>query len=244
MQSRQSMSVKPASFVVVVLPAYEAERTVGQTIADLPVGTADHVLLVDDASHDATVAVARGLGIDVRARSENGGYGANQKTCYQEALRLKATVVVLLHPDYQYDPKSVPSLIAPILKGEADMTFGSRFANGADPRRGGMPAYRYFGNRVTTFIQNRLLGTKFTEMHSGMRAYTRELLEGLPLDQYSDDFLFDTQVLAGAHVRGYRIQEVAIPTRYTKDSSSIGIRRSVVYVALSLRECWHARRHA
>ena len=229
-------------YTVVVLPAYQAERTLSATVAELPPGAADHILLVDDASRDATVAVARGLGLDVRTRTRNGGYGANQKTCYQEALRLGATVVVLLHPDYQYDPKSVPTLVAPIIAGDADMTFGSRFASGADPRLGGMPNYRYFGNRLTTFVENRLLGTTFSEMHSGMRAYTRQVLETLPLESYSDDFLFDTQLLVGAHKRGFRIREVGIPTRYTPESSSIGIRRSVAYVLLSIRECWLARR--
>lgn len=231
-----------APYTVVVLPAYQAERTLAATVAELPPAAADHVLLVDDASRDATVAVARSLGLDVRTRARNGGYGANQKTCYQEALRLGATVVVLLHPDYQYDPKSVPALVAPILAGQADMTFGSRFANGADPRLGGMPNYRYFGNRLTTFVENRLLGTNFSEMHSGMRAYTRQVLETLPLESYSDDFLFDTQLLVGAHKHGFRIREVGIPTRYTSESSSVGIRRSVAYVALSVRECWLARR--
>lgn len=229
-------------FTVVVLPAFEAEFTLAPTIGDLPPGAADHILLVDDASTDGTVAVARGLGLDVRTRTENGGYGANQKTCYLEALRLGATVVVLLHPDYQYDPRSVPLLVSPILAGEADMTFGSRFAGGADPRRGGMPNYRYIGNRVTTMLENRILGTHFTEMHSGMRAYSRQVLEDLDFEAFSDDFLFDTQFLVGAHERGYRIREVAIPTRYTRESSSIGIRKSIAYVSLSVMECWRARR--
>ena len=237
----EMMHSSQTPYTVVVLPAYQAERTLGATVADLPQGSADHVLLVDDASQDATVAVARSLGLDVRTRSQNGGYGANQKTCYQEALRLGATIVVLLHPDYQYDPKSVPLLVAPILAGEADMTFGSRFAGGADPRQGGMPNYRYWGNRLTTLIENRILGTRFSEMHSGMRAYSRTVLESLPLQTYSDNFLFDTQLLVGAHERGFRIREVAIPTRYTAESSSIGIRRSLAYVTLSIRECWRAR---
>ncbi|MDA8395613.1 MAG: glycosyltransferase family 2 protein [Candidatus Dormibacteraeota bacterium] len=223
------------------MPAYEAERTLGPTVADLPPGAADHVLLVDDASKDATVAVARSLGLDVRTHARNGGYGANQKTCYRAALELGATLVVLLHPDYQYDPKSVPLLVAPIVAGEADMTFGSRFADGADPRQGGMPNYRYYGNRLTTMAENRILGTRFSEMHSGMRAYSRKVLEALPYQSFSDDFLFDTQLMVAAHQRRFRIQEVGIPTRYTPESSSIGIRRSMVYVALSILECWRAR---
>ncbi len=223
------------------MPAYEAERTLGPTVADLPPGAADHVLLVDDASKDATVAVARSLGLDVRTHARNGGYGANQKTCYRAALELGATLVVLLHPDYQYDPKSVPLLVAPIVAGEADMTFGSRFADGADPRQGGMPNYRYYGNRLTTMAENWILGTRFSEMHSGMRAYSRKVLEALPYQSFSDDFLFDTQLMVAAHQRCFRIQEVAIPTRYRPESSSIGIRRSMVYVALSILECWRAR---
>lgn len=235
------MATNPAPFTVVVMPAYEAERTLGPTVADLPPGAADHVLLVDDASKDATVAVARSLGLDVRTHARNGGYGANQKTCYRAALELGATLVVLLHPDYQYDPKSVPLLVAPIVAGEADMTFGSRFADGADPRQGGMPNYRYYGNRLTTMAENRILGTRFSEMHSGMRAYSRKVLEALPYQSFSDDFLFDTQLMVAAHQRRFRIQEVGIPTRYTPESSSIGIRRSMVYVALSILECWRAR---
>ena len=223
------------------MPAYQAERTLRQTVGDLPGGSVDHIMVVDDCSIDATVAVARSLGLDVRTRSSNGGYGANQKTCYEEALQMGATIVVLLHPDYQYDPGAVPRLIAPIVAGEADMTFGSRFANKADPRMGGMPSYRYYGNRLTTWIENRLLGTHFTETHSGMRAYTRAVLTEVPLSSFSDDFLFDTQMLVAVHRGGFRIAEVPIPTRYTADSSSIGIRRSVAYVVQSIGVCWRSR---
>ena len=224
------------------MPAYEAERTLARTVADLPEGSVDHIIVVDDCSRDQTVAVAQALGLDVRTRTSNGGYGANQKTCYQEALRAGATVVVLLHPDYQYDARAVPRLMAPILAGVADMTFGSRFADGADPRAGGMPQYRYFGNLITTWLQNRLLGTQFSEMHSGMRAYTARVLTEVSFLSLSDDFVFDTQMLARVHSLGFRIAEVAIPTRYTRDSSSISIWRSLVYVTLSVRECWRARR--
>jgi glycosyltransferase involved in cell wall biosynthesis len=228
-------------FTVVAMPAYRAEHTLELTVRDLPVQSADHLLLVDDASTDDTVAVARRLGIDVRVHDRNRGYGANQKTCYREALDLGATVVVLLHPDYQYDPKAVPALVAPILMGTADFTFGSRFACTGDPRKGGMPAYRYVGNRLTTMMENVLLGTHFTEMHSGMKAYSRRFLESVPFESYSDDFLFDTQILVDAVVNGFRIQEVAIPTRYTKESSSINVRRSLEYVARSVVACARAR---
>ncbi len=231
-----------SSYTVVVMPAFCAERTLEKTVALLPRDGIDHLLLVDDASPDGTVALAVALGLDVRRHAKNAGYGANQKTCYSEALALGATTVVLLHPDFQYDPASVPALIAPINSGDADMTFGSRFAGGADPRLGGMPQYRYYGNRLTTWIENQLLGTNFTEMHSGMRAYRREVLEAVPFRTFSDDFDFDTQFLVGAHLRGLRIREVAIPTRYTTESSSISVSRSLRYVRRSVSICYRARR--
>ena len=210
----------PAShFTVVTLPAYNAEGTLERTVGALPAGTADHLLLVDDASPDGTVDIAHRLGIDVRVHDRNRGYGANQKTCYREALELGATVIVLLHPDYQYDPSAVPALIAPIVAGVADFTFGSRFACAGDPRAGGMPLYRYWGNRFSTVAENLLLGTHFTEMHSGMKAYSRRFLESVPFELYSDGFVFDTEILVAAVLGGYRIQEVAIPTRYTRKSS-------------------------
>jgi glycosyltransferase involved in cell wall biosynthesis len=229
-------------YTVVALPAYRAAQTLERTVMDLPPATADHLLLVDDASTDDTVQMARRLGIDVRVHDRNLGYGANQKTCYREALQLGATVVVLLHPDYQYDPKAVPALAAPILAGTADFTFGSRFACTGDPRAGGMPGYRYWGNRATTVVENFLLGTHFTEMHSGMKAYSRRFLESVPFETYSDDFVFDTEVLVAAVVGGFRIQEVAIPTRYTKESSSINVKRSLEYMVRSIGVCFEARR--
>ena len=158
----------------------------------------------------------------------------NQKTCYQEALKAGADIVVMLHPDYQYDPKAVPLLIAPILAGDADMTFGSRFAGLGDPLGGGMPRYRYVGNRITTTAENWMLGARFTDMHSGLRAYTRRCLLSLPFLSYSDDFLFDTQFLVDAVTGGQRVVEVPIPTRYTKESSSISIVRSLRYVVCGL----------
>ena len=229
-------------FTVVALPAYRAELTLEQTVRDLPESWADHLLLVDDCSSDGTVELARRLGIDVRVHDRNRGYGANQKTCYREALDLGATVIVLLHPDYQYDPQAVPALVAPILAGTADFTFGSRFACTGDPRDGGMPRYRYWGNRLSTTVENLLLRTHFTEMHSGMKAYSRRFLESVPFESYSNDFVFDTEILVDAVVRSFRIQEVAIPTRYTKECSSINVRRSLQYIAESIRVCAAGRR--
>lgn len=228
--------------VVITMPAYRAERTLAQTVADIPPGVADLLILVDDASPDNTAQLARDLGIDVYVHAENLGYGGNQKTCYSESLRRGADIVVLLHPDYQYEPKAVPLLIAPILAGDADMTFGSRFAGLGDPMGGGMPAYRYVGNRLTTILENLMLGSRFSELHSGLRAYTRRCLLSLPFLRYSDDFVFDSQLLVDAVTFGQRVVEVPIPTRYTKESSSIAVGRSLAYIVGSLGYC--ARRAA
>jgi len=219
------------------MPAYRAEQTLAKTVADIPREVADLLILVDDASPDNTAALARELGIDVYVHSENRGYGGNQKTCYTQAVRNGADVVVLLHPDYQYEPKAVPLLIAPILAGDADMTFGSRFAGLGDPLGGGMPLYRFVGNRVTTVLENLMLGSRFTETHSGLRAYTRRCLLSLPYLRYSDDFVFDSQLLVDAVTCGQRVVEVPIPTRYTKESSSIAIGRSLRYIGESLGYC-------
>jgi hypothetical protein len=223
--------------IVITLPAYRAERTLAQTVADIPPGVADRLILVDDASPDNTAQLARELGIEVHVHRENLGYGGNQKTCYTEALASGADVVVLLHPDYQYEPKAVPLLIAPILAGDADMTFGSRFAGLGDPIGGGMPLYRYVGNRLTTIAENLMLGSRFSELHSGLRAYTRRCLLSLPFLRYSDDFLFDSQLLIDAVTSGQRVVEVPIPTRYTLESSSIAIDRSLAYIGGTLAYC-------
>jgi 2-polyprenyl-3-methyl-5-hydroxy-6-metoxy-1,4-benzoquinol methylase len=223
--------------VVITMPAYRAEGTLEKTVADIPAGVADAVILVDDASPDNTADLARGLGIQVHAHPENRGYGGNQKTCYTRALEDGADVVVLLHPDYQYDPKAVPLLIAPILAGWADMTFGSRFAGLGDPRGGGMPMYRFVGNRITTTLENLMLGSRFTDMHSGLRAYTRDCLLSLPFLRYTDDFSFDSQFLVDAVTGGQRVVEVPIPTRYGQESSSISVGRSLKYVGRTLAYC-------
>jgi 2-polyprenyl-3-methyl-5-hydroxy-6-metoxy-1,4-benzoquinol methylase len=228
--------------ITITMPAYHAETTLAQTVADIPPGIADELILVDDASTDNTVAIARGLPIEVYVHPENRGYGGNQKTCYQRAIERGADIVVMLHPDYQYDPQAVPLLVAPILSGDADMTFGSRFAGLADPRRGGMPMYRFVGNRVVTVAQNLMLGSRFTEMHSGLRAYSRQCLLSLPFLRYTDDFAFDAQMLVDAVTLGQRVVEVPIKTRYAEGSSSISVSRSLQYIAESLS--YTARRAA
>lgn len=227
--------------VVVTMPAYRAESTVERTLLDLPQFLRRHVILVDDASPDATAHRARSLGLEVIQHETNLGYGGNQKTCYDAALEAEADIVVMLHPDYQYDPKAVPLLIAPILSGDADMTFGSRFAGLSDPRGGGMPLYRYLGNRFTTIVQNTLLGTRFTEMHSGMRAYSADYLRAVDYQSFRNGFEFDTQMLMVAIGQGHRVVEVPIPTRYGKESSSIAIAPSVRYVVHALREALGTR---
>jgi glycosyltransferase involved in cell wall biosynthesis len=227
--------------VIVTMPAYKAARTLEKTLGDLPLESIDDIILVDDASPDDTVEVAKRLGIKTFEHAENRGYGGNQKTCYDAALAQGADVVVLLHPDYQYDPKMVTDLVAPILAGEADFTFGSRFRRSwRDPLRGGMPIYRWLGNRITTAIENLVLGTSFSELHSGFKAYSRYFLENIPYHGYSDAFVFDSQMIVDAVLsRQFRIKEVAIPTRYTEESSSASVSNSAKYVLLTV---WYALR--
>ena len=227
--------------VFVTLPAYQAEQTLAQTVREIPAELGAEVIVVDDASRDRTVEVARELGLTLFLHERNKGYGANQKTCYDQALSAGAEVVVLLHADYQYDPKSIVRLVEPILAGRADFTFGSRFAGGADPRRGGMPLYRYYGNKLTTAVENLLLGTRFSELHSGFKAYHRRTLERLRYHAYSDDFVFDSQMIVDAVLHSIPIEEVPIPTRYTMESSSISVKRSLVYIALTVYELFRAR---
>ncbi len=214
--------------VVVVLPAYKAERTLEQTYRDIPRDVVDEVLLVDDASSDATVAVARRLGIDTFVHEQNLGYGGNQKTCYTEALRKDAEIVVMIHPDYQYDPRLAPALAELVASGVYDIAIGSRIL-GNTARSGGMPLYKYVANRCLTAFQNLLLGTKLSEFHTGYRAFSRRVLETLPLLANSDDFVFDNQMLVQAKAFGFSIGEVSCPTRYFPEASSINFRRSVKY---------------
>jgi glycosyltransferase involved in cell wall biosynthesis len=214
--------------VVVVMPAYKAEKTLKCTYMDLARDLVDYVILVDDASDDKTVAAAEQLGLKVFVHERNLGYGANQKTCYREALRIGADIIVMLHPDYQYDPRLVGAMAAMLASGIYDVVLGSRIL-GNSTLRGGMPIYKYVSNRCLTFIQNLLLGAKISEYHTGFRAFTRKVLEELPLLANSDDFIFDNQMLTQAIAFGFRIGEISCPTKYFPEASSINFRRSVVY---------------
>ncbi len=214
--------------VIVVMPAYNAARTLERTYRDIPPHVVDQVILVDDVSQDETVEVARRLGLDVVIHIQNRGYGGNQKTCYLEALRAGADIVVMLHPDYQYDSTRIPALIAPIQAGEADMMMGSRVLGGGT-LAGGMPLWKYIANRFLTAVENLALGTHLSECHTGFRAYSRKVLETIPFLLNSDDFVFDTEVIAQAVAFGFRIGEIGVPTRYFPEASSVNFRRSVVY---------------
>jgi glycosyltransferase involved in cell wall biosynthesis len=221
--------------VVVVMPAYNAAKTLERTYADIPHDLVDRIILVDDVSRDETVDVARQLGLDVIIHRQNLGYGGNQKTCYQAALARGADVVVMLHPDYQYDATRIPALIAPILTGEKHLMLGSRFLG--DPLAGGMPRWKYVANRFLTGVENLAFGLHLSEYHTGLRAYSRRLLETIPYDLNSNDFVFDQELIAQvvAAGMGRRIGEIAVPTRYFEEASSVGFKRSVVYGLSTLR---------
>ncbi|MDQ4132394.1 MAG: glycosyltransferase family 2 protein [Actinomycetota bacterium] len=215
--------------VLVVMPAYNAARTLAATWEAIPSGSVDEVLLVDDGSHDGTLEVAARLPIRTIALPHNVGYGANQKTCYLEAIRLKADVVVMLHPDGQYDPALLPDLVAPILDGRADLVLGSRMLIPGGARAGRMPLYRYIANKALTAVENKMLGTRFSELHTGYRAYSRSFLETIPFMRNSDDFVFDSQVIAQAVAFRQRVVEVPIHTRYAADASSTSMRANIRY---------------
>ena len=215
--------------VLVVMPAYNAARTLRETFGDIPADIVQESILVDDASRDDTVAIARALGIRVLEHAKNRGYGGNQKTCYSEALARGAEIVILLHPDYQYDPRLIPMLVLPIRLGIYDIMLGSRVRTRRECLEAGMPLYKYFGNRFLTFVENVCLGQNLSEFHTGFRAYRRGVLERLPWEGFSDDFVFDSQFLVSAIDAGFKIGEIPVPVRYMPEASSIGFRRSVRY---------------
>jgi len=211
-----------------VMPAYNAEKTLRQTYGELPREYVDEVILVDDASRDSTVAIARELGIRTIIHKENRGYGGNQKTCYAEALRHGADIVVMIHPDYQYSPRLVTAMASMIASGHYDVVLGSRILGG-QALKGGMPLYKYIANRLLTFFENLVLGVKLSEYHTGYRAFSRTVLAALPLNANSDDFVFDNEMLAQVVYFGFKIGEISCPTKYFEDASSINFRRSVKY---------------
>ena len=226
--------------VVVIMPAYNAEKTLRRTYQEIPHGIVDEVVLVDDASQDHTADLAKELGITTILHPENRGYGGNQKTCYKTALELGADIVIMLHPDYQYTPLLITAMASLLAEGLFDCVLGSRIL-GVGARKGGMPLYKYVANRFLTATQNLIMGYKLSEYHTGYRGYTRDLLEALPLQENSDDFVFDNQVLSQIIYGGYDIGEISCPTLYAADSSSINFANSVVYGAGVLKTAIHFR---
>lgn len=214
--------------VLVVMPAYRAGKTLRKTWEGIPHDVVDEVLLVDDASDDDTIEIARELGIKVLMHDRNTGYGGNQKSCYRWALQDQADIVVMLHPDYQYEPRLVTAMASMVASGVYDLVIGSRILGG-DARAGGMPLWKYIANRGLTLLQNLALGAKLSEYHTGYRAYSRETLLRIPWERNSDDFAFDNQFLVQALRSGLRVGEISVPTRYFPEASSINFRRSVRY---------------
>lgn len=215
--------------IVIVLPAYNAEKTLAMTYAEIPFDIVDEVVLVDDASHDETIKVGKELGIKHIVKHEaNKGYGGNQKSCYNKALELKADIIIMLHPDYQYTPKLITAMASIISSGLFDVVYASRIL-GKGALTGGMPKYKYFANRLLTFTQNLLMNQKLSEYHTGYRAYKSNVLKKINYSLNSDDFVFDNQITAQIFYAGFEIAEVTCPTKYFDDASSINFRRSVKY---------------
>jgi glycosyltransferase involved in cell wall biosynthesis len=214
--------------VIVVMPAYNAEKTLERTLDDIPRKWVDEIILVDDCSRDGTTALARKLGLRVFEHKKNRGYGGNQKTCYKEALRLGGDIMIMVHPDHQYDPKILPQLIRPLLDGECDAVFGSRMLGGR-PLEGGLPKWKYLANIFLTALENATFYMYLTEYHSGLRAYSRRYLEAVNFEACSDDFVFDSEIIAQGVLHNMRIREIPITTRYFPEASQIGLGRSLVY---------------
>lgn len=215
--------------IIVVMPAYNAEKTLRKTYQDIPPKIVDEIILVDDGSHDKTVAIARKLGLRVFVHPQNRGYGGNQKTCYTLAINDGADIIVMIHPDYQYDSSLTGEIIKPILEGRFDIMLGSRIHTRSETLKGGMPLYKYIANRFLTMVENLFLGQNLSEYHTGFRAFDKKVLQTLPFHKFSDDFVFDQEILILAIKNGFRIGEISIPTRYFPDSSSINFSRSLKY---------------
>lgn len=220
--------------VIAVMPAYNAAATLERTIADIPEGSVDEIILVDDCSSDNTVELARSLGLTVIPHETNTGYGGNQKTCYTRALELDADIVVMIHPDYQYDSRVIPVAAELIRLGNCDIIMGSRIRTRAEALEGGMPVWKYIANRFLTMFENIALGQNLGDFHSGFRAYRREVLDTISWRNNSDDFVFDTQFLAQSVQAGFRLADIPVPVRYFEEASSINFRRSSRYGLLTL----------
>jgi glycosyltransferase involved in cell wall biosynthesis len=220
---------RPRPKTIAVMPAYNAELTLEATLADMPEGCVDEIILVDDGSTDRTVQLARELGLTVLVHPKNRGYGGNQKTCYHEALARGADIVVMIHPDFQYDSRVIPIAVGIIELDNCDVVLGNRIRTRAEALKGGMPNYKYLANRVLTITENLLLGQNLGDFHSGFRVMRRDVLERIPFERNSDDFVFDSQFLVQAVKFGFRLGDIPIPVRYFDEASSINFRRSVVY---------------
>ncbi|MDP6624916.1 MAG: glycosyltransferase family 2 protein [Nitrospinota bacterium] len=214
--------------IIIVLPAYNAEKTLKETHDEIPMDIVDDIILVDDASSDRTVELAERMNLKTIVHSNNKGYGGNQKTCYKEALKAGADIVIMLHPDYQYSPKLIASMAHLVASDHFDVVIGSRIL-GVGALKGGMPLYKYLSNRLLTFIQNIMVGYKLSEYHTGYRAFSRRVLESLPLEENSDDFIFDNQILAQCIYNNFEIGEISCPTKYFPEASSINFINSVKY---------------
>jgi len=223
-----------AKKVVIVMPAYNAAKTIKKTYQDIPQDIADEIIVVDDDSHDQTVKLAKDLGLKVFIHSSNLGYGANQKTCYWEALKSKPDIVVMIHPDYQYDATLIPDLVKPIIDGRSDIMLGSRIRSRKESLAGGMPLYKYFANRFLTILENIILGLNLSEYHTGFRAFKSQVLRTLPFQRFSNDFVFDQEILISAVATGFKIGEIPVPVRYFPEASSINFIRSVRYGLMTL----------
>ncbi|APZ95737.1 glycosyltransferase family 2 protein [Fuerstiella marisgermanici] len=232
MEDVMSKQSKPK--IVAVMPAYNAAATLEKTVKDIPAGGVDEIILVDDCSSDNTVEVARKLGLTVIPHETNTGYGGNQKTCYTRALEMGADIVVMIHPDYQYDSRVIPLAAELIRLGNCDIILGSRIRSRAEVLEGGMPVWKYIANRFLTIIENVSLGQNLGDFHSGFRAYRREVLETVAWEKNSDDFVFDTQFLAQSVAAGFRLADIPVPVRYFAEASSINFRRSTRYGLLTL----------
>jgi glycosyltransferase involved in cell wall biosynthesis len=228
-QTLPEQSPKRPHRIIAVMPAYNAERTLASTLADMPAGCVDEILLVDDGSTDRTVEIARDMGLTVIAHPENRGYGGNQKTCYREALSRGADIVVMIHPDYQYDSRVIPHAVGFIELDLCDVVLGNRIRSRQEAMTGGMPVYKYISNRFLTSFENFALGQNLGDFHSGFRVYRRAVLERIPFEKNSDDFVFDTQFLVQAVRFGFRLGDIPVPVRYFDEASSINFRRSLKY---------------